>query len=113
MTNPCTACGFEVFEEPVGGYEICPICGWEDDPVQYLYAALIGGANGKCLFEWQQRVLEELPIEIQQRRGFSRDPRWRPLTAEEAQDAGNVPRTGTDYFQAVPMDVPEYYWRKS
>jgi hypothetical protein len=30
---PCPCCGHLTFSE-VGGYEICDICGWEDDPIQ-------------------------------------------------------------------------------
>ena len=28
-----------------GGYEICRVCGWEDDPVQANNPAFEGGAN--------------------------------------------------------------------
>lgn len=30
---PCVVCDTETISEP-GEYEICPICGWEDDPSQ-------------------------------------------------------------------------------
>ena len=32
-----------------GGYEICDVCGWEDDPVQEDQPDLSGGANGMSL----------------------------------------------------------------
>jgi anaerobic ribonucleoside-triphosphate reductase len=28
---PCPCCGYQVFTGPPGSYEICPVCGWEDD----------------------------------------------------------------------------------
>lgn len=40
-----------------GDYEICPVCGWEDDPVQFDDPAFAGGANRSNLNEarkhWQ------------------------------------------------------------
>jgi hypothetical protein len=34
-----------------GSYEICPVCFWEDDPVQNEDPAFVGGANRACLFD--------------------------------------------------------------
>ena len=48
--SPCPCCGSFVIEEP-GCYEICDICGWEDDPVQSRNEFYIGGANGISLKE--------------------------------------------------------------
>ena len=61
---PCPACGFEVFLEPSGSYDICPVCGWEDDEVQLRFPAMRGGANKASLFESQQRVLQQIPLQI-------------------------------------------------
>jgi hypothetical protein len=61
-------------EQPPGTYEICPICGWEDDLVQFEDSDYRGGANHLSLNEWRQRVeTEELP-ELR-RRGFNFPPR--------------------------------------
>lgn len=30
---PCPCCGHLVFEDPPGSYEICPVCFWEDEPL--------------------------------------------------------------------------------
>lgn len=48
MTNycllPCPCCGAKVVTTP-GEYEICDVCGWEDDPVQSADPDYAGGAN--------------------------------------------------------------------
>ena len=46
----CPVCGKHYFEE-IGAYEICPVCGWEDDPVQRREPDLRGGANEMSLYE--------------------------------------------------------------
>lgn len=48
----CPCCGNPtLYEEPPGTYEICEICGWEDDAVQYADPEYSGGANELCLNE--------------------------------------------------------------
>lgn len=109
---PCPACGFEVFADAIGSYDICPICGWEDDGVQYRYPDLIGGANGTCLYEWQIKTVAGIPLDVREKSGFTRDQAWRPLTENEARSREEIPKTGFDYFQAIDADMPDYYWRK-
>lgn len=46
---PCPSCRFLVFGEPPGSYEICDLCGWEDDHVQLANPAMGGGANKEKL----------------------------------------------------------------
>ncbi len=48
--QPCPCCGSRVISDK-GDYEICDICGWEDDPVQSANAAYAGGANKLSLNE--------------------------------------------------------------
>ncbi|MEU0987837.1 CPCC family cysteine-rich protein [Streptomyces sp. NPDC005953] len=31
---PCPCCGRLVHQSPPGSFQICPVCGWEDDLVQ-------------------------------------------------------------------------------
>ena len=46
MSYPCPCCGFLTLEEqPPGTYEICPVCYWEDDGVQFNDPSYSGGAN--------------------------------------------------------------------
>ncbi len=56
---PCPCCGSKVLHER-GTFEICPVCGWEDDPAQSRDPALAGGANETSLNDaraaWQARA---------------------------------------------------------
>ncbi|MGB8351845.1 MAG: CPCC family cysteine-rich protein [Gaiella sp.] len=43
---PCPCCGYLTLEEaPTGTYEICGVCFWEDDGVQFHNLDYEGGAN--------------------------------------------------------------------
>jgi hypothetical protein len=44
----CPCCGSESLGS-LREYEICPVCDWEDDPVQFDNPDLIGGANSMSL----------------------------------------------------------------
>lgn len=49
---PCPCCGFYTLsEQPPGTYEICRLCGWEDDRVQNEDPLYRGGANHESLIE--------------------------------------------------------------
>lgn len=42
----CLCCGyFTLSSEPPGTFEICPVCYWEDDNVQFEDPNFEGGAN--------------------------------------------------------------------
>ena len=45
--NPCPVCGRMILQE----YDICDVCGWENDPVQLANPTLSGGANHESLQE--------------------------------------------------------------
>jgi hypothetical protein len=48
----CPCCGFlTLMEQPPGTFEVCPVCYWEDDPVQYADPVYRGGANQVNLSE--------------------------------------------------------------
>jgi cysteine-rich CPCC protein len=54
---PCPCCGFLTLEEvPPGSFEICPVCWWEDDAVQYAHPDMAGGANRVSLNEARENV---------------------------------------------------------
>jgi hypothetical protein len=108
---PCPSCGFEVFSEPPGSYEICELCGWEDDHVQLRFPAMAGGANKSSLAEHQLRALAVYPIGVALAKGFSRCAQWRPLLESEI-IAPQSPKSGAEYFDAAAAETAEYYWRR-
>lgn len=48
--HPCPCCGSNTIETP-DFYEICPVCGWEDDPGQHQNPDDDVGANNISLNE--------------------------------------------------------------
>jgi hypothetical protein len=52
---PCPCCGFlTIGEQPPGTYEVCPVCFWEHDKVQFEYPDYVGGANKVSLTQAKQ-----------------------------------------------------------
>ncbi len=46
----CPCCGMKTLSQKAGGtYEICRVCNWEDDPVQFRDWDFAGGANAMSL----------------------------------------------------------------
>lgn len=110
MKYTCPCCGFLTFDEPSGNYEICGICGWEDDPVQLMNPCLRGGANLGDLWYEQHRTLTFIPVNVTEYKGIVRDARWRPLTHEEAIYFKNKVKSGLDYFNTACLGEVKYYW---
>lgn len=55
----CPCCGYKTLDEPPPGtYNICPICFWEDDGVQFDDPFYKGGANHVSLIEAQKNFVE-------------------------------------------------------
>ena len=47
---PCACCGFLTMSEASHGtFEICPVCYWEDDELQFNNIDYRGGANEESL----------------------------------------------------------------
>jgi hypothetical protein len=47
---PCPCCGYlTLTTEPPGSYELCPVCYWEDDGIQFEDPTYEGGANKESL----------------------------------------------------------------
>ncbi|MCQ2546441.1 MAG: hypothetical protein MJ161_02685 [Clostridia bacterium] len=54
----CPVCGRHYFSKS-NSFEICPVCGWEDDRVQKEDPDYSGGANEMSLNEARQKYSEE------------------------------------------------------
>ena len=110
-TYPCAACGFIVLAAAYGSYEICRVCGWEDDPVQLANPCSGGGANGECLVDAQASALAALPLSVKSYQGFIRAPDWRPLSSEEiARYRAEHP--GERWGSGAVVDPSNTYWTK-
>lgn len=46
MKYQCPCCEYYTYtEKPEGKYDICPVCFWEDDPIQFQDVTYRDGAN--------------------------------------------------------------------
>lgn len=55
----CPCCEYYTINEvPPGTYEICPVCYWEDDDVQYIDPDFEGGANDMNLNEAKKNYVK-------------------------------------------------------
>ena len=113
---PCPACGFLVFEEPPGSYEICPICFWEDDLVQLIWTDYAGGANDPSLIEAQRTfesigAVEErlLPFVRKPTATDERDQSWRRFDA--TRDPLRARVDNDDLGDEAEDPTVYYYWR--
>lgn len=87
MIYTCPCCGYKTLsKEPPGTFEICIVCGWEDDNVQFRDPDYRGGANKESLREAQQNFIKTGVISEEARKvvknsvvGIERDPKWVPL----------------------------------
>lgn len=111
---PCPCCGHLVFVEPPGSYDICPVCFWEDDPVQLRWPTFRGGANRPSLVEAQKATVTEGAMEYRFTglvRGAGPDdpvePGWRPAdpAVDRLEDWSGVPAPWPDDLTSL------YYWR--
>lgn len=75
----CPCCGYLTLDEPAGCYDICDICGWEDDNLQRGDPDYFGGANGDSLRQAQQEFLATHDIMAED---TPRDTQWQPLPAK-------------------------------
>lgn len=101
---PCIVCGHFSFDGPPGTYEICQVCGWEDDGVQSKHPRMRGGANGGSVFDYQQSY-KEWYLDPE-----NRDPGCRPLGQQEAaMDDGSEGKL--DYSLDYYKGKEPYYWR--
>jgi hypothetical protein len=101
----CPCCGYLVFEQEPGSYDICPVCGWEDDLSQLRFPTT-SGAN-RPLIEGQAAYLASRSRSGQDV-GFFRDLDWRPL--DPGSDDIEEPQPGVDYGTSYDPDPTTYYY---
>ena len=106
---PCPSCGFLTLEGEYGSYAICPVCDWEDDPVQLANPASAGGANAESLAEAQGSVLTKYPVGVELAEGYRRSTKWRPLSATELAVA-NTKRAAQHWYAKAVLFEEEAYW---
>ena len=108
MSLACPSCGFRTIgEDFYGTYEICPVCGWEDDAVQLANPCSGGGANRESLAQCQGGSATWNKEEMKK---FEHDPEWRPLTEEEIAYFNSVAQKQLWSFHGE-LSPASAYWR--
>ncbi|MBT2759172.1 hypothetical protein J7E71_25200 [Mesobacillus foraminis] len=87
MKYTCPCCGFQTLtEKPPGTYEVCSICFWEDDIIQFNHPDEDGGANTVSLRQAQQNFVDfgacdkdSLQHARKPASKDQKDPGWKPL----------------------------------
>lgn len=87
MKYACPCCGYQTLnDEPPGTYDICGICFWEDDGVQFNDPDYEGGANTVSLRQAQQNYARfgacdqgSLKFVRSPNEKDIKDPKWRPF----------------------------------
>ncbi|MCB9261331.1 MAG: hypothetical protein H6607_02990 [Flavobacteriales bacterium] len=82
----CPCCGHKTFtEKPNGTYDICPVCFWEDDPIQLDDPYYEGGANTISLRQAQKNFIEFGACDEEMKRNVRpanykepKDKNWKP-----------------------------------
>ena len=115
----CVCCGFRTLPEPVGSYEICPVCFWEDDLVQLAFPNMNGGANKVSLIEGQTNFMAHGVCEPAMKkhvrpatRDEPRDPTWTPYNSSEHRGLDSSSKSDSALWDKVQDCSPNlYYWR--
>jgi hypothetical protein len=119
MKYPCPCCGYLVFAEAPGSYDICDFCFWEDDISQLRFPEMSGGENLLSLIEAQSNVAtlgaSEARFVRHVRKPTSEDPRdpnWGPINTNRYKFEKLQP--GADHSKNYPEDCTTlYYWRET
>jgi len=110
--HPCVCCEHLTLDEPLGSYDICSVCFWEDDLVQLRWPDYSGGANKPCLIE-AQRAFGNMGACESRLLAFVRPPSdnepreqgWRPADPE----VDNFESRGEEE-KPWPDDATALYW---
>ena len=114
---PCPCCGYFMFPESPGSFDICNICVWQDCHVQLTCPFDDSGPNRTSLYDSQRNFLRNGPSEERLRRSecrladFTLDPTWRPFDpAKDAYLRWDVPED-RELVPNYSFDGGRYYWR--
>jgi Cysteine-rich CPCC len=117
---PCPVCGYLVFNESPGSYDICPICFWEDDLVQLGYPLMAGGANKVSLHDAQRQFMRDGAVEFRFVNNVRRptdtdrqDPQWRPFDPDRDLHLRWDCEADHIRWHASGIDACLYYWREN
>ncbi|GAB2812277.1 CPCC family cysteine-rich protein [Ferruginibacter profundus] len=86
----CPCCGYKTLKEkPPGTFEICRVCWWEDDNLQFDNPDSTEGANnGMSLREWQKdfyeveenkKLIFKNLAPVPENKWYDFDENWKPL----------------------------------
>src|SRR5438876_1099928 len=113
---PCACCGYLTLTDSPGNYDICHVCFWEDDPVQFLDPWYVGGANKVSLQEAQQNFLNFGVSEQRFKKnvkgvlaGDVRAGLWRPVAEI---DRKHVTTPAALAKEKPNGNWPWYYWER-
>jgi hypothetical protein len=56
----CPCCEYLTLEDEPGHFDICPVCFWEDDPIQRDDIEYDGGAGGHSVASVAPKVIMEI-----------------------------------------------------
>ena len=114
----CPCCGYEVFGEFPGSYDICPICFWEDDVFQLYFPGQGGGPNPASLMEAQVNFIQFGACDRTMAKNVRapgvedvRDSTWFPLW-ERRVDVLDSQNSGA-HPQHMTSKSALYYWLRS
>jgi hypothetical protein len=115
----CPCCGYIVFSEAPGSYDVCHVCFWEDDDVQLADPWFPGGANKPNLIESQKHYKKygamgkEFVKNVKgPQKKDMKDASWREVIDSD-RDFTTTPRE--IYQHGTPKDIKKafYYWIKN
>lgn len=71
----CPCCGYlTLAEEPPGSFQMCEVCWWEDDPIQFADPVYEGGANAPSLHQAREHF-RSIGVSDPHLKGHERKPR--------------------------------------
>ena len=99
----CVCCGYKTLDQEggTGSYDICAVCSWEDDGLQFREPEMDGGANQNSLVE-ARKLFPELGTSDKDCAGSCRKP-----TAEESSAGRDLVQLNLPSTDAKPSSEKE------